>query len=163
MASPTLTAIAVIVVVAVAAVAVFSFYPNPNRFNVNVEVTSEEVALLVTTYFSISSVTGQTSGHSPYLDWVAWYQSGSLAPLGFAPPAINAEYKMTVCLTPGSYCASLGATQWFPSVPVINGGQVQATNHFTIGNVPSGTYTISATLFQTGSSVASGSGSVTVG
>lgn len=146
--------IGVAAVVVVGFLAVGSFVPLPGYFNVNVQVTAQEIPLLIGSYFSISSVQGSVKGPATLIDWGA---------ASFALPALHATFTMTVCLNPGNHCTSKSASQWFTSIPVINGASVSATNTFTLGYIPSGQYSISVTLTQSGSTVATGSGSVTVG
>jgi hypothetical protein len=145
------------VVVAIAvAVAALSIIPYPNAYNVQVNVTSHELSFVLFNEFGIDSVSGSTTGTSPILDWSTWG-------LGFGLPAIAATFVMTVCIEQ-THCGSKSRGEWFPTVPIVNGAQATALDEFTIGYVPSGcNQPISVTLTQSGSTVASGSGSVNVG
>lgn len=135
---------------------VLSFVPIPQvaGWNVSVSVTSQEVSYLVQNYFSITSVSGSTTGPSTIIDWSAW--------LSTAPFAAEATFTMTVCVD-GSHCVSKSRSEWFPTVPFLNGNTFQAQDSFTIGNVPAGQQSISVSLTQNGEQVASGSGSMCVG
>jgi hypothetical protein len=145
-----------VVVAAIITVIALAVIPSGN-YDVTINVTSQEISLVVANYFSISGV--QPAGSSPaaILDLNAFGFS-------FGPPALNAQFEMTVCLTNSvaSHCTSKSANQWFPTVPFINGATLTATNSFIVPSVPPGQYSIGVTLYQSGSSVASGSGSVTV-
>jgi hypothetical protein len=135
-------------------IAVASFAPLPGYYDVQVSVTAGELALIFTTVFWIQSVNSHVTGQSTILDW------GGL--LGIGPPALTATFTMTVCLG-SSHCTSKSENQWFPSIPIINGGSLTATTNFELGYIPAGNYPISVTLTQSGSSVATGSGSICVG
>lgn len=145
-------AIVVSVAVALVIIGILSFTPLPGRYNVEVTVDSYELPLVLATDFGITSVTGQNIGQSTVIDW---------AVAGIAPFAIDATFTMTVCV--GSTCTSESSNTWFPSVPIIDGQSITATNTFKIGYVPGGEATISVTLTQSGSTVATGSGSIDVG
>ena len=133
-----------------------SFVPIPGYSNVTVSVTAEEVSLVVADVFTISSVSGSTTGGSTVIDYAA------ASVLGISLPSVVSTFTMTVCLNPGNHCAQKSQSQWFPTVPFVNGQQLQATNSFVIGYVPSGHYSIAVTLSQSGQSVATGSASVCV-
>jgi hypothetical protein len=147
-----LKVVAVALVVLLLIVGVLAVVPLPGYYDVKVSVGSWELSAIIVDDFGISSVNGQTTGQSSVVD---------LAALGLAPPAITAVFKMTVCV--GSACTSKSANQWFPSLPVINGGQLFVTNDFALGYVPAGDQPITVTLTQSGSTVATGSGTMCVG
>ena len=134
-------------------VLVLAFVPLPGYYNVRVSVTSWTVSALIVNEYGISAVNPSVDGQSTILDF------GVLG--GLSGPALQATYDMTVCV--GSHCTSKSASVWFPTVPILNGGQLSVTNTFTIGYVPSGTYPVTATLQVGGSTVASGSSSICVG
>ena len=134
-------------------VAAASFIPIPGYYNVQVDVTAQEVSLIFVNVFSISSVQAHVTGSSTLLDW------GGL--LGIGLPALSATFEMTVCLG-ANHCTSKSATQWFPTIPIINGASVSATTQFALGYIPAGQYSISVTLTQNGGTVATGSGSICV-
>lgn len=128
--------------------------PYPNGYDVSVAVQSYEISVVVGTVFGVSSVSGSTIGQSRILDFPAL---GG----GFVPPVLVGSFKMTVCVG-GSHCSSASSSTWFPSVPVVNGQTVTATNTFTVGYVPSGLQPITVVLTQNGQTAATGSGSVCV-
>ena len=130
------------------------FLPLPGYYNVSVTVGTQEISLLLVNDFSITGVSGQTTGQSTILDL------GTL--LSLAPPALQATFTETVCVA--GHCASRDASSWFTTVPVINGGHLESTNTFAIGYVPATCdATISVTLSQSGSTVATGSATMNVG
>jgi hypothetical protein len=152
--------ILVVAIVGIGVVAFASFVPLPDigiqLFNSTVTVSSYEIPLAVGDAFGITSVTGHTTGGSTLIDWTA---------LGIGFPSIEAQFKMTVCETPaggGPTCTSESASQWFPSIPILNGGQVTSTNSFVLGFVSPGSYGITVQLTDGGSVVATGSGSTCV-
>lgn len=147
-------AILVGVLVGLALVGLLSFTPLPGYYNVQVTVQSYEVSFIVANDYGISSVGSNVLGQSTVIDWNA---------LGLQLPSLYSIYTMTVCLNPGNHCASKGSSSWFPTVPFVNGQQIFATNQFTVGYVPSGNYSISVNLVSSGSTLASGTGSVSVG
>lgn len=130
-------------------VASLLFIPLPGYYNVEVTVDSWTVSAFVVNDYGISSVSPQVTGQSTILD------AGVLG--GIGGPALEATFTMTVCV--GSHCASKSAAEWFPTVPVLNGGHLTVSNSFNIGYVPTGTYTVTAQLTQSGNDVADGSSS----
>lgn len=139
------------IVVALLTVGALIVIPLPNQYNVKVTVVSTEVPLVIATYFQINSVDAKVSGQATVLD---------VGALSLAGPALQATFSMTVCV--GSQCTTASSSQWFPSVPIVNGAQVTATNTFTVGYVPGGQQHVTATLYQNGQSVASGDSSICV-
>lgn len=128
-------------------VASLLFIPLPGYYNVQVEVDSWTVSAVFVNDFGISAVNPSVTGQSTILD------VGVLGGLG--APALEATFQMTVCV--GSHCASKSAAEWFPTVPILNGGHLTVSNTFNIGYVPKGTYTVTAQLTQNGADVADGS------
>ncbi|MDE1821570.1 MAG: hypothetical protein KGI98_12085 [Euryarchaeota archaeon] len=145
-----------ILVAVVVGVGVASVVPYPGHCDVQVTVQNSDTAILVGNVYTITGVSGQTAGQSRIIDWQA-------IGLGFAPPAISATLTEKVTLSNGQ-SVSKSANALFPSVPVLNGQPLTASDTFTLGYVPTGTYTIQAELDQSGvGQVATGSGTVTVG
>jgi hypothetical protein len=143
--------------VAVGLILVLSVVPLPNSYNVEVEVQSYEISLILANDFGISSVQGNVQGQATVIDW-------GILGLGIGPPAISATFVMTVCVIDSSHCASKSASQWFPTVPIINGGKLTATDNFIIGYVPGQCQApITVQLTQNGADVADGSGTVDIG
>lgn len=141
---------------AIAVLAALSFIPT-GQCNVQVDVTNLEVSLVVATYFQVTAVNPHVIGKATILDWQAWG-------LGFATPTLSSQFTETVQLSgPSSYSASKTQIQWLNSVPVVNGQQLTATDSFYLGYVGPGAYAVNVNLQQGGTSVASGSGSLTVG
>lgn len=146
-------ALLVIIGIMAAGLLALSVIPYPNAYNVTVAVGASEYSLVIANYFTVSVNSAQVTGQSPILDWSAWG-------LGVAPPALQATFVMTVCIE--GHCASKSRSEWFPTVPVINGNSVTASDTFVVGYVPSSStpVTVSVTLTQNGGTVASGSGSL---
>lgn len=145
----------IIGVVIAAAIVGLSVVPYPNAYNVSVTVESTELSLILLTSYTITGTSGSTTGTSAILDWAAFG-------LAFGPPALAAVFTMTVCVE--GHCASKSQTQWFPSVPFINGATLTATDTFLIGYVPAASQTpITVTLTQSGNVVAQGGGVMCVG
>lgn len=149
------TVIIGVLVTAVIIIGVLSFVPYPNTYNVQVSVTSSELSLLIVSDYNIVSVNGQTTGQSAILDWSAFG-------LGLTGPSLVSGFTMQVCVGQ-SHCASKSATVWFPTLPIISGQSIEATDVFTIGYVPGGNQPISVSLTDGGNQVASGTGSLCVG
>lgn len=139
-----------------ALILLLSFAPLPGYYNVTVRVSTYEVGVLVGTVFGVDGVSGGSVSPATVLDWQGFG-------LGFSW-GLSQSWTMRVCLTDSAHtiCTQKSASQWFGSVPVL-GSQVTATNSFELAYVPSGHYTIDATLTGNGGQSASGSGSVTVG
>lgn len=125
-------------------------------WKVAVNVTFYEVSLVVHTVYGVSSVSGSTAGPSPAV---------SLGnSLSVSIPGVLASYVATVCVGAGtSHCAQQSSSQWFPSVPFVNGAKLEATDTFDVGNVPAGQQPITVNLAVDGSVQATGSGSMCVG
>lgn len=145
----------VVGIVALAAgVGLASFVPIPQVLgcNVSVNVGLLEVSAVFTTYFSVTSVGGQTNGGSTLINWGG---------LDFAPPALSASF--TLSATVAGHTGTRTGHQYFPSVPIINGGQLTASDVVNVGNIPDNTQQgISVALMQNGQTVATGSGSMGV-
>lgn len=146
--------IAIVIGVGVAAALLASIVPLPGYYNVTVNVESYEVSAILVNVFGITSVQAHVAGQATLLDWGA-------TGLGISGPALESQFVMTVCV--GSHCTSKTRTEWFPTVPFVNGAQITASDSFTVGYVPAGSYSVTVTLTQSGSNVASGSTSVVVG
>lgn len=142
------------VVASLALVGVLSFTPLPGHCNVNVNVGVSELSFIVGNEFSINGVNGQTAGAATILDWSAWLA-------GVGPPALQATFSMTVTLN--GVTSQKSESEWFPTVPFVNGAQAFASDTFHLGQVPAGSGTISVTLYQSGQSVAAGSAPFNVG
>lgn len=151
--------IILLLIVAGGAVVAASVVPLPSvvGYNVSVTVGFQEVSYIIQNYFSITSVQGQTNGAATLLDWGGWF-----AGLNTGPPALEAQFSATVCVG-GTHCSTKTASQWFPTVPFINGASLSSSDTFNLAQVPGGTQQITVTLSQSGSQVASGSGSMCVG
>lgn len=144
-----------LVIVAVLVVVGLSVAPYPGHCNVKVTVGATQLALIITTYFSINSVNAQSAGTSTILDWSAWLA-------GFGSPSLTATFSMTVTADSGQ-SVTKSETQLFPSVPLVNGQSLTASDTFMLGQVPTGTHAFNVALKQGSAQVASGSGSTTVG
>jgi hypothetical protein len=150
------TVLIVVVLLVLGSVGVLSVAPFPGRCDIRVSVGAVDIGVIVGTIFSISSVNPSVVGKSTIIDWQA-------VGLGFAPPALAAQFTMTVSLSDGQ-SVSKTENQFFPSVPLLNGQQFTASDTFYLGYVPVGNYAISVVLTQSGvGSVATGSGSISVG
>lgn len=143
------------VVLAALTIGTLSVVPLPGIAGCNVQVTvgATEFSFIVGTYFAINSVSATVTGPATLLDWGAW--------LSVAPPALFATYSMTVTIA--GHASTQSSSQLFPSVPVVNGAQLTATDTFNLGQIPQGQQGIGVSLSQSGNVVATGSGSVNVG
>lgn len=143
----------IVVVAAVAAILALSVVPYPGHWNASVTVGSEELSVVIGTYWQITSVHSAQTGQSTVLDW---------STLGFTLFQTEGQFKMVATLSNGQ-TSSLSGTQLFPSIPVLNGGTFSATNTLKFSQVPTGTYDVSVVLYDNGANVASGSTTMTVG
>lgn len=141
-----------IAVAAAVAVAALSFTPLPGRYNVQVTVSTEEISLLVTTYFQINSAGARVTGSSTVLDWGAWFG-------GFTSPTLSATFSETVTL--GGVSSTKSVTQFLPTLPTNT--NLGATDTFSLAYVPQGQQSGTVTLTENGSPVATDTFSLCVG
>jgi hypothetical protein len=134
--------------------AALSFVPlgGAAGYNVSVSVGYLQVSAIVATDYSITSVSGTTTGSSPLINW-----GNSLSVQIFS---LHTTYSAKTCV--GGQCATLSSSEWFPSVPVVSGASLTATDAFAIGGVPAGEQQITTTLTANGQVVATGSGTMCV-
>src|SRR5579859_4679887 len=125
----------VLAVVGVLVVVSLSVAPYPGHCNVAVQVNVTELSLLVTTYFNIASASATTTGPAQILDWSAWLA-------GFGNAALSAQFSMTVTADSGQ-SNQKSETQWFPSVPFVNGATYSASDTFHLAQVPTGSHSFS--------------------
>ncbi len=139
----------VLAVVGVLVVVGLSVAPYPGHCNVAVEVNVTEISLVLTTYFNIAGASATTTGPAQILDWTGWLA-------GFSSPALSAQFTMTVTADSGQ-TTQKSETQWFPSVPFVNGATYSASDTFHLSQVPTGPHSFTIVLTQSGQTVATGS------
>lgn len=138
----------------VASLAALSLVPAGGVAGWNVSVTVNYVVIgaFVVSSYSITGVSGITTGSSPFINW-----GNSLNVQVFQ---VSATYVAKTCV--GNQCSTLSSNSWFPSIPVVNGQSVTASDTFNIGGVPAGHQSITTQLTSNGQVVATGSGSMCV-
>lgn len=147
--------VVVAAIIAAAVLAVGSFAPLPGYYNVSTAVTMEVTSISFLTgqiaAYGINGVSPSTTGNSAVLDWSA---------LCFICTSfITSSLSLKVCV--GTHCNTISETK-FNSIADVEIGYT-VTDSVTVGYVPAGTYSVTATLYSSGSVAATGSGSVTVG
>lgn len=147
----------VLIIVAVLAVVALLFVPLPwiglNYYNVRVETTLGETCLIFCSY-SVQSVNPSVTGPATILDIGGWFPGFSVA-----APCINCQYKVTVSLSNGQ---STSASESKFISNLVNFAYTDTVN-LGIAYVPAGSYGVSVVVTLNGGTIATGSGSLTVG
>lgn len=149
-----LGAIVVILALIGTGIGILSFVPlgGAAGYNVKVSVSYLEVSAVVATSYSVTGVSGTTTGSSPLINW------GNTASVQLFQ--LTDTYVAKTCVA--NQCATLSSNALFPSVPFANGQSLTATDTFAIGGIPAGEQTITTTLSSNGQVVATGSGTMCV-
>jgi hypothetical protein len=141
----------IVSILAVVAIVVALFFiPVPGYYDVAVTVKMTEVQSIVAVYYSVDSVSARTTGASSVID---------INGLGIVWFTATSEISLQVCA--GTHCKTVDETKLFPTVPTnLNFG---ATATVTLGYVPQGSYTVTATLTVNGANQGSGQTTVCAG
>ncbi len=133
-------------VVGLGIVGALSFVPS-GSCNVTAEVSLQADQFILGSYYSVNGVTATTTGYSSIINWGA---------LGFTT-GLTASDVLTVTIA--GHSAQKGENQLLPTLSV---GSHTATDSVTVGYVPQGNQTLTATLTVNGQQQGSASTTVDV-
>jgi hypothetical protein len=145
--------IVVISIVLVVAILALLFVPIPGYYNVQVATTISETCIIFCSY-SVQSVNPTVTGSSTIFDIGLIFPGANIA-----APCLNCQYKVTASLSDGQ--SSSGSESKFIS-NLLN-FNYQDTVTLLIGYVPASSYGVQVTVTLNGQTIATGSGSITVG
>lgn len=151
--NPALIAVAVL-----GTLAVLTLLPMPliglPYYNVKVTTTIGETCVFACSY-SVQSVNPSVTGGATILDIAGWLGIGQ----NIAGPCLDCQYKVTAALSNGQ-AASVSETKFVSNL--INFAYTDTVS-LSIAYVRAGTYGVTVTVSLNGGTIATGTGSITVG